>query len=190
MTHFEMVEKLREKANVSYEEAKEALEAADWDLLDAMVLLEKTGKVNAESETNYTTRQEKEKKGPEVNAKKGRTFSEAMGRFGRCLVALIKKGNENFFEVYRRGEQVFYLPVTVLVLLLFWSFWFTVPLAIVGLFFGFSYSFRGPQLGKESINKVITRASEMADEMKREAKRSHEDRGKQDEDEVEVEDDE
>ena len=45
MTNYEMVELLRQKANVSYEEAKAALEAANWDLLDAIVLLEREGKV-------------------------------------------------------------------------------------------------------------------------------------------------
>ena len=45
MDHFEMVEKLRTKANVTYEEAKAALEASDWDILDALVLLESEGKV-------------------------------------------------------------------------------------------------------------------------------------------------
>ena len=40
MEHFEMVEKLRQKANVSYEEAKDALEKCDWDMLDALVLLD------------------------------------------------------------------------------------------------------------------------------------------------------
>lgn len=44
MEQLEKVEKLRERADVSYEEAKEALEACDWDLLDAMVWLEKEGK--------------------------------------------------------------------------------------------------------------------------------------------------
>ena len=37
MTNLEMVETLREKANVSYEEAKAALEASNWDLLDAIL---------------------------------------------------------------------------------------------------------------------------------------------------------
>ena len=40
MEQLEKVEKLRQRANVSYEEAKEALEASDWDLLDAMVYLD------------------------------------------------------------------------------------------------------------------------------------------------------
>lgn len=40
MDNFEKVEKLREKANVSYEEAKQALENCNWDILDAMIYLE------------------------------------------------------------------------------------------------------------------------------------------------------
>ena len=51
MTNFEMVEILRDKANVSYEEAKAALENSNWDLLDAMLLLEKEGKVNPGSQS-------------------------------------------------------------------------------------------------------------------------------------------
>ncbi|NLJ64224.1 MAG: DUF4342 domain-containing protein [Christensenellaceae bacterium] len=40
MDRFEMTDKLSQKAEVSYEEAKAALEASNWDLLDAMILLE------------------------------------------------------------------------------------------------------------------------------------------------------
>ena len=32
MDNFEKVEKLKERANVTYEEAKQALEACDWDI--------------------------------------------------------------------------------------------------------------------------------------------------------------
>ena len=55
MTNYEMVELLRQKANVSYEEAKAALEASDWDLLDAIVLLEREGKV-PENDARFSTR--------------------------------------------------------------------------------------------------------------------------------------
>ena len=47
MNHLEKVEKLRQRADVSYEEAKEALESCDWDILDALILLESQGKVKA-----------------------------------------------------------------------------------------------------------------------------------------------
>ncbi|MDR2615905.1 MAG: ubiquitin, partial [Oscillospiraceae bacterium] len=47
MATLEQVEKLRERANVSFEEAKAALDEADGDLLDALILLEKQGKTAA-----------------------------------------------------------------------------------------------------------------------------------------------
>ena len=51
MEHIEMVEKLMEKANVSYAEAKQALENNNWDMLDALIELERQGKVHGEHST-------------------------------------------------------------------------------------------------------------------------------------------
>ena len=53
MDQLEKVEKLRKKTNVSYEEAKAALEANNWNMLDAIVHLEKQGKVNGHKNTIY-----------------------------------------------------------------------------------------------------------------------------------------
>ena len=41
-----MVERLISKTNISYEEAKEALENNNWDILDATIYLENCGRVN------------------------------------------------------------------------------------------------------------------------------------------------
>ena len=57
MDNLEKVEKLREKTGVSYEEAKAALEATNYDVLDAIIYLEKNGKVKAPEVTSYTTEQ-------------------------------------------------------------------------------------------------------------------------------------
>lgn len=43
----EQVERLRAHAAVSYEEARRALEACDGDLLDALILLEREGRIPA-----------------------------------------------------------------------------------------------------------------------------------------------
>ena len=40
MVDFEQVQKLREYANISYEEAKKALEEANGDMLEAVINLE------------------------------------------------------------------------------------------------------------------------------------------------------
>jgi translation elongation factor EF-Ts len=62
MERLEKVEKLRSKANVSYEEAKEALDACIDDILDAMVYLEKNGKVKKPNTDVYTTNYEDDNK--------------------------------------------------------------------------------------------------------------------------------
>ncbi len=55
MDKLEKVEKLREKTGVSYEDAKNALEACDYDLLDAIIYLEKLDKVKAPEVESFTT---------------------------------------------------------------------------------------------------------------------------------------
>ena len=55
MDKLEKVEKLREKTGVSYEDAKNALEACDYDLLDAIIYLEKLDKVKAPDVDSFVT---------------------------------------------------------------------------------------------------------------------------------------
>ena len=55
MDDFSIVEKLKNKTNISYEEAKEALEKSNWDILDAMVFLEKEKKIEPPSVSVYFT---------------------------------------------------------------------------------------------------------------------------------------
>lgn len=47
MITLEQVEKLCKRANISYDEAKAALEETDGDMLEAVINLEKQGKVKA-----------------------------------------------------------------------------------------------------------------------------------------------
>ncbi len=175
MTNYEMVELLRSKANVTYEEAKAALEASNWDILDAMVLLERQGKVKDKGAA-YSTAQDgedseakkKENKNAHWEFEVNGNFMSAMRRFGRWLRKLIQIGNANFFVVSRHGEEILSLPVTVLVVLLPFLFVPMLILLVVGLFTDFRYSFRGPNLGSDAINDTISKASDMADSFKAE----------------------
>ena len=56
MDEFEKVEKLRQRANVSYEEAKKALDEANGDVLDAMLALEAQGKVSPDEQSTHSIR--------------------------------------------------------------------------------------------------------------------------------------
>ena len=161
MTNYEMVEKLSEKLGVTLEEAKTALEASDWDMLDAALLLEKEH--GGEAGT-YTTRQEK-KTIEEEPAHRGGRY--ALKRLGQVVKHLFDVGNRNRFEVRRKDSEeiVLDMPTTAMVLLLIFAFWVCVPLLVIGLFGGFRYSFSGAELGRESINKAMDKAAEAADKV-------------------------
>lgn len=176
MATLEHVEKLRQRANVSYEEAKEALEAAGDDLLDAMIYLENKGKVapptGGGSYSSEAPRQEAEAAAESFRQeaqKSGESFSQLMGRFFRWCRDMINKGNRNSFEVWRHDEYSFGVPVTVLVVLVLCAFWVVIPLLVVGLFLGFRYRFSGSDLKEDTVvNRAMDGAAQAAENLKEE----------------------
>ena len=162
MDHFEMVEKLRAKANVSYEEAKAALEKSDWDMLDALVLLESEGKVkDAPEAKEYTTQEKKEYSWNTGNGEVKVTFSSALSKLWDWIRKLFQKGNANQFVITRKGDELIAMPITVLALLLI-CFWpFSLVILFVGLFLGARYSFRGPDINT-NVNAFMNKAQDKA----------------------------
>ena len=62
MMHISTIEQLQKRANVSFDEAREALEMTEWNLLDAYVWLEARGKLDSlptESEPQEEKKEEK-----------------------------------------------------------------------------------------------------------------------------------
>lgn len=162
MTNFEMVEKLCEKANVTYEEAKAALEAANWDLLDAVVFLEQEGKINKTSSHHSTQAEPVEEEEPPKNPPLRTTLRKLWALF----LKLIRIGNENHLVVSHNGKQVFSLPVTVVAILMIISCMTVLFAVVVSLFFGVRYSFKGEHLGTDSVNSVMQKASDVAEQVK------------------------
>lgn len=176
MATLEQVEKLREKANVSFEEAKAALEACHDDLLDAIIYLERQGRVGAPAGGGYySSRNAQEEPQYQANGGYGNDgknccgggFRESMGRFGRFCAHIFNIGNTNYLEAEKNGAVMFAVPVTVLVILVVFFFWVVVPLFILSLFFGFRYRFVGAEMGTEQVNKVMDGASDAAEDIKR-----------------------
>jgi len=174
MTEFEKVEKLREKADVTYAEAKEALDLAGGDLLDAMIYLEKQGKAKAPQGGGFYSgagapgggsgRQHGGNKG---QRKGGEAFSDMMRRFGASCVDLLRKGTVNYLDATKDGKAVLSCPVVVLAALLLFFFWVTLPLIVISLFFGIRYRFSGPDLERDDVNKVMDTTSDMVNEVKK-----------------------
>lgn len=169
MDNFEKVEKLRQKANVSYEEAKQALENCDWDLLDAMVYLEQSGRVHGSGQASYTTQPGGQTIEVETEKKEEKkvSFGELVKRFCSWCVGWINKGNNNSFCVEREGREIFRMPITVLILLvIFTSGTLVILLIIVGLFFNMRYQFAGPDIGAVDLNKAMDAVADAAEDIK------------------------
>ena len=169
MDNFEKVEKLKEHANVTYEEAKQALENSNRDILDAMIYLEQIGKVHGPEHSSYTTQTEKAK--IEIDDKECKSsFSDNLKRFGRWCQKWLEKGNNNSFCVERDNNEIFRIPITLLVVFLFFAFWVVVPLLVIGLFFNMRYQFAGPDVRSVDIdlNRAMDNAAEAAENIKSE----------------------
>jgi len=179
MTEMEKAEKLREKADVSFAEAKAALDNSGGDILDAMIYLENQGKVTvpagggffsgadlpaeaikAASETGSSDGSTRQNDGS------GEEFADLMKRLGAFILKLLHKGLNNHLEASKGDKIMFTCPVIV-ILLLALCFWITIPLFIVSLFLGFRYRFTGEDLGKESVNNAMNSASNIVDDVKK-----------------------
>ncbi len=181
MVTLEQVEKLREYANVSYDEAKKALEKNEGDILQALIDLEQEGKtkspqdggkyVYSAADYEYSEKTEGAGKKKSKDKEEPSAFKDNMSRFFKWLGEIIHKGNINLLVVQKNGENIIKLPVTVVVVFLLVGFWFILPLLVVGLFFNFRYSFEGPDLGSEKVNRVMDNVSQAAENIKQDIKK-------------------
>lgn len=136
MERIEMVEALRAKAEVSYEEARQALEENGWDLLAALVSLEKDGKIRGSK-----AKEEKKMDGARAQVNT-RTAEGWINRFVGWVKGLIEAGNRNHFIVRKDGRQVMEVSVTIAALLFILLHGFFMFVFVISLFFGYRYSFR------------------------------------------------
>lgn len=165
----EQVERLREKAGVSYAKAKEALEYCGGNLLDALIYLEEQGSIPRPDGAYYSTRGETPPMadGPmAVTGEMKREEREAPHKESwlRRLRYLLL---DNELEIWRKDQPVTALPVLILILLIVVGFYITLPLLVLGLFFGFRYRFSGPDLERDSINNVMGSVADTAADLGR-----------------------
>ena len=184
----EQVERLREKANISYEEAKAVLEEAGGSLLDALILLEQRGKIHSDAgkSAHYSTRPGSNG-GPDAGASEAQgEAEEENARFlGIALITdgsrvkgffqdLLRRSLDNSLEVWRRGELMTSIPLLIAVLLILVAFGITIPLLIIGLLLGCRYRLAGPDFDRSpagaTVNRAATTVGDTVDRMKEQAR--------------------
>ncbi len=174
MERDEMIKVLMEKAKVSQEEAEEALQKCDSDLLDSIIYLEKKGKVEDNAtNTIIEVAEENKKESDENHKKKCGGIGEVIGRIFKFIGKAIGKGNENYFEIIKESKKPVKISLTISALLLIVGFWPVAILLVIGLFLGYKYSITGPDINTDKVNDILGKASESADNMKSDFKEGY-----------------
>ena len=171
MEREEKVLKLMNKTGACRQDVENALNACQDDILDAAMYLEALGKVNpmagmASSENSSAYSNSANMQGNNTtynqggNKNKGTSFAAGIGKVLGTIGGWIKKGLENYLDIYKDGNCVFSIPITVLVLLFIPFFWLMLVLLVVFLFMGCRYEFRGPDCKKDgTANQALNKAA-------------------------------
>lgn len=158
MEHFELVEKLVNTFGVSFEAAKNALEASGWDPVEAAVILER--------EKNGTAAAEE----PKVNTNPKGTF-ETVGNEWKEEGTKFFKNCWDFLSLNEvvvkksSGEVFLDIPIWLAALLLCAFFWAVI--LVMGILFvmGYRFSFSGPHLGKRSAKNAVENVEKAAEDV-------------------------
>lgn len=157
MDKLKMVDELIEHTNISYEEAKSALEKCNWNILDAIAYVESI-------ETYYTNGEKKKENTKEEKPKN--EYNNA--GFFDVIVKWVDTLNNIFLEVMHKGKLVIKLPITIIILLMFFTFWITVPIMFIGLFLNVRYKFYSKKKDVTKWNDVLDKVNGWVEEMDKE----------------------
>jgi hypothetical protein len=174
MDELKLIDKLRKKANISYEEAKIALENNNWDILEALLYLEENGSIEKPfvsifytNELRYSGAIQEVKKNKEYNYKASNGFQ---GIF-EAICKFIDTCNNIFLEIKKREYVFLRIPITVVILLSFFMFWIIIPLIIIGLLFDIEFYVYANSVNTDKVNKILNEISRYSRDIKEKIKR-------------------
>ena len=165
MDEFEKVEKLRQRADVSYEEARDALRACDGDILDAMVYLEKLGHAKAPEQTTFSTNADEKKNYENVTEVIVESQKDSDPSFGERLSHLIRTGfrksMDNYLVVSNSERELIRVPLLIVIILFLFTHLGVLIVIAVSLFFGVRYSIVGKD-DLSAVNDLMDKAGDKA----------------------------
>lgn len=191
MEHFELVEKLVNTFGVSYEKAKEALEASNWDAIDAAIYLEREKKgepqpvpqeipQEPQQEAPQEPKQEPVQEEPQPNVNRGTkgscsgaksTMDDLKREGGKIFTSIWDFLNKNTFVVKKNSGEVFLdIPIWLMALLLCAFFWAVIIILAIVFIMGYRFSFSGPQLGKKKVKNAVDHVESVAEDIVEEVK--------------------
>lgn len=156
MISIEQVEKLLEYADVTFEEARDALETCKGNLLDAIVYLERQGKVTPRGGAragSVTVLPGNAQEGKNYKQPKGEDFTESVHRFFKWLGEQFDKMGGCVFIASHKNEKLISMPALIFWGITIFGFYFMLPTLLIGAACGVTYRFEdGNGVNTEDIN--------------------------------------
>ena len=132
--NLETIDALRERTQVSYSKAKEALENSNGDLVEAIIYLEREG---------YTST---------------KNANEKKGEFKKNTKSFFKKMNRINFDLLKKGKTTLRLPLLIFLSTLLLAFPFVVIGLLIAIALGYKIEFTkdGKQIKEinDSLNNI------------------------------------
>lgn len=157
----EKIDNLRERANVSYKEAKEALEANDGNMIDAIIYLEGENKTVPDRAKKVNQRTAERQKAYE---KKEQIKSTADDFLDTCKKVL-KNLNETRVIMYNSERVVVDISLTITILLAAFAFPLTLAIFIIGLVLGNKFKVVRKDKKADVVNNVLNKAAKMTQDV-------------------------
>jgi hypothetical protein len=170
--------RLRELTGVTEEQAREALNANQEDLLDSLLWLEKQGiiehsGVGCWSTAGSTQTEQRTEMVTTPPSQPPKTFTGWWKWLWSCLV-------NNRLEAYKKYDPTRQIqcPIGALLALVIIAWYVVAVILVVGIFMGWRYRLAGPELGKRNINEVVSWVDDLAEKARDELKNQVDRHGK------------
>lgn len=137
----EQIEMLRERANVTYAEAKEVLEKCNGDIVEAMIMLEGQAKVRAPQSQTY------------------HSHSGQCKGFFHSAKKILSKCNTTKFVIKKGDNTLIDIPVTLLLIFTVAALPLTAAGLLLALVTGHKFRFVKPDGSGVKINQTFDKMS-------------------------------
>jgi hypothetical protein len=142
MDRLEMIDRLREEAGISYDEARSILESCGWNLSDALLMSEKHDCASQRTDAFAAGKKHLSK-----------FFSRMLDGISR----LFRRYSAASLQVSRNGKVYLELPFIAAVLLLIFMFWWIIAAVLLSMVFGCRYTVTGLSVD-DSVNRAMDQA--------------------------------
>jgi len=144
----EKIDMLMERANISYKEAKEALEKFDGDMVESLIYLESNEKVSAGRPSNhYHENREKREKRHQRRGKERDFFED--------LKKMFKKMHATSFIIAKKGKRLLDIPLTIAVFIILFTLPASIFLLILPYVFGYQIAILNADGSKANFNDPL-----------------------------------